>query len=222
MKGLRMDTVKTKTLEKIEHKMEAMDKDSLRYKILESAKNFKTSWIELGRALYSVWKDKLYKEWGYANFDSYTSREIGIRKPTALKLLRSYYFLEREEPQYLKSDYAESAKPASLPSYESINVLRLAKNKKSLDEGDYDNLKKSIFEKGKDAAELKKDLTNLIRQRQELEPEEAREKKKIAQVRRLIGMLKTLKSEIEFSKNLPQPLIRDLDNLIDKLELEIK
>jgi hypothetical protein len=217
-----MDTIKTKSLEKIQHKMEAMDKDSLRYKILESTKNFKTSWIELGRALYSVWKDKLYKDWGYNNFDTYTSKEIGIRKQTSLKLLRSYYFLEKEEPEYLKRDYTGSADPASLPNYESINVLRLAKNKKSLDEEDYDNLKKSVFEKGKDVREVKKDLVSLIRQRQELEPEEAREKKKTAQVKRLVSVLKTLKNEIEVSKTLPQTLIKDLNNLINKLELEIK
>jgi hypothetical protein len=218
----KMDTIKTKSLEKIQHKMEAMDKDSLRYRILESAKNFKTSWIELGRALYSVWKDKVYRDWGYTSFDAYTSKEIGIRKQTALKLLRSYYFLEKEEPQYLKSDYTESAKTSSLPNYESIDVLRLAKNKKSLDENDYDNLKKLVFEKGKDVREVKKDLVSLIRQRQELEPEEARQKSRTAQVKRLVSILKSLKNEIELSKTLPQAIIKDLNNLIAKLEPEIK
>lgn len=217
-----MDTIKTKSLDKIQHKMEAMDKDSLRYRILESAKNFKTSWIELGRALYSVWKDKLYRDWGYTSFDAYSSKEIGIRKQTALKLLRSYYFLEKEEPQYLKSDYTESIQAASLPNYESIDVLRLAKNKKSLDEDDYGNLKKSVFEKGKDVRELKRDLVSLIRQRQELEPEEARQKRKTAQVKRLVSTLKSLKNEIELSKTLPQAIIKDLNNLIAKLEPEIK
>jgi hypothetical protein len=217
-----MDTIKTKSLDKIQHKMEGMDKNSLRYQILESAKNFKTSWIELGRALYSVWKDKLYKDWGYNDFDTYTSREIGIRKQTALKLLRSYYFLEKEEPHYLKTDYTESVQASQLPNYESIDVLRLAKNKKSLDEGDYDNLKKLVFEKGKDAREVKKDLVSLIRQRQELEPQEARQERKAAQVKRLVSALKTLKNEIEISKTLPHSLIKDLNNLINKLELEIK
>jgi hypothetical protein len=217
-----MDAIKTKSLDKIQHKMEGMDKNSLRYQILESAKNFKTSWIELGRALYSVWKDKLYKDWGYNDFDTYTSREIGIRKQTALKLLRSYYFLEKEEPHYLKTDYTESVQASQFPNYESIDVLRLAKNKKSLDEGDYDNLKKLVFEKGKDAREVKKDLVSLIRQRQELEPQEARQERKAAQVKRLVSALKTLKNEIEISKTLPHSLIKDLNNLINKLELEIK
>ena len=216
-----MDETKTKSLRNIEEKMESLDSGSLRYHILESAKNFKRSWIELGRSLYTVWKDKMYKEWGYANFDIYVSREIGIRKQTAMKLLKSYYFLEKEEPQYLKADYADASKAAQIPSYESVDILRLAKNKKVLDVDDYNNLKKEIFEKGRDAQELKKDLGVIIRQRQELEPEEAQEKRKLATLKRLLGQLRMLKQEVEILKMLPFALIRELDALIKKMELEI-
>lgn len=201
--------------------MENLDVNSLRYKILSSAKSFKTSWIELGQALYSVFKDKLYKDWGFSSFDAYTSREIGIRKQTAMKLLKSYYFLEKEEPAYLQGYTEDSANIASLPSYETIDVLRLAKNKKTLDNTDYARLKSEIFEKGKDSREVRKDLTALIRQREELEPEEARRRRKIATLRRFLGTLKSLKEEIEISKLLPTSLIKEAASLIDKLEAEI-
>ena len=216
-----MNETKTKSLRNIEEKMESLDSGSLRYHILESAKNFKCSWIELGRSLYSVWKEKMYKEWGYINFDIYVSREIGIRKQTAMKLLKSYYFLEKEEPQYLKADYAQANKAAQIPSYESVDILRQAKNKKVLDEDDYNNLKKEIFEKGRDAGELKKNLGVIIRSRQELEPEEAQEKRKMVTLRRLLGQLRLLKQEVEVLKMLPMPLIKELDALIKKLDLEI-
>src|SRR4030042_972155 len=121
-----MPALKTRSLQEIEQRMQGVDQSSLRYKVLESVKNFKTSWIELGQALYSVWKDKLYKEWGYSTFEAYTAKEIGIKKTTAMKLLRSYYFLEKEEPAYLEKDYAEAGKVASIPSYDAVNVLRLA------------------------------------------------------------------------------------------------
>ena len=136
-----MEEHKPKSLKNIEDKMAALEEGSLRYHVLESAKNFKSSWIELGRSLYSVYKDKLYKEWGYSTFDAYTLKEIGIKKPTAMKLLRSYYFLEKEEPAYLKKDYTETADTAKLPSYEAIDLLRKAKDKKSLGEDDYTKLK---------------------------------------------------------------------------------
>ncbi|MFA5059308.1 MAG: hypothetical protein WC676_01595 [Candidatus Omnitrophota bacterium] len=212
---------KPRSLENIEEKMKSLEPDSLRRHILENAKSFKSSWIELGRALYSVYRDKLYKEWGYQQFDTYTSKEIGIRKQTAMKLLRSYFFLEKEEPQYLKNEYMESAQPGQVPSYEAIDVLRLAKNKKTLDGADYANLKKNIFEKGKDVREVKKDLTMLMKQRQELDPDEAREKRQNATLRRCIGALKSLKHEIEDSGLLPANLVKDIDQLIGKIEEKI-
>ncbi|MBM3245917.1 MAG: hypothetical protein FJZ13_01110 [Candidatus Omnitrophica bacterium] len=217
-----MQELKTKSLRNIEEKMADLDRNSLRYQILENVKNFKTSWIELGRAFYSVWKDKLYKDWGYASFDIYTLRETGLKKQTALKLLRSYYFLEKEEPQYLRPDYVESSSAANIPGYEAIDVLRLAKNKKGLDTDDYGKIKKEIFEDGKDVLAVKKDLTALIRQRQELDPQEAYQKRRLATVKRFLGTLKSLKQEAELSKLLPAPLIKETADLIRKLESELR
>ena len=217
-----MTTNKSKSLQNIEEKMESLDVSSLRYHVLESAKNFKTSWVELGRSLYSVWKDKLYKDWGFGTFDAYTAKEIGIKKPTAMKLLRSYYFLEKEEPAYLKDDYAESADTAKLPSYEAVDLLRKAKDKKTLDSQDYSKLKKEIFEDGKDVQAIKRDLTSLIRQREELEPEEAYKKRRTATLRRFIGSLKALKQEAEISKLLPAQLLKEAQELIRKIEEQLE
>ncbi len=216
-----MESVKTKSLKNLEEKMEEVSEDSLRYHILNSARTFKTSWLDLGRALYSVWKDKLYKGWGFSTFDIYTAKEIGIRKQTALKLLKSYYFLEKEEPAYLRKVDSEPAEAASIPNYESIDLLRLAKDKKKIDPVDYAHLKKEVFENGRDSREVKKDLTTLIRQREELEPEEAFQQKRAALVRRLLGTLKSIREEAEVTKILSSPLIKELAQLIGKVEGEL-
>lgn len=216
-----MDTQKSKSMQHIEDTMQDVNPESLRYHVLESAKNFKTSWVALGRSLYTVWKDKLYKDWGFNTLEGYTSKEIGIKKPTAMKLLRSYYFLEKEEPQYLSQEYTESAQPAAVPSYESVDLLRKAKNNKVLDNQDYVNLKKDIFEKGKDAQVVKKDLTSLIRERKEIDPEETHEKERVGVVKRYLNVLKNMKKEIEITKLLPPSLLRETEVLISKLEEEI-
>ena len=216
-----MEEHKPKSLKNIEDKMAALEEGSLRYHVLESAKNFKSSWIELGRSLYSVYKDKLYKEWGFSTFDAYTLKEIGIKKPTTIKLLRSYYFLEKQEPAYLKKDYTETADTAKLPSYEAIDLLRKAKDKKSLDEEDYSKLKQDIFEEGKDTGQVKKDLTALIREREEVEPEEAYRRKRTSTLKRFLGSLKGLKKEAEISKLLPAALIKEAQELIKKIEAEL-
>jgi hypothetical protein len=217
-----MDNFKSKTLQRLEEKIRDSENDPLRQQILKNAKSFKTSWIELGRSLYAAWKDKLYKEWGYNNFDTYTAREIGIRKQTSMKLLRSYFFLEKEEPGYLRPGFADSTPASTLPGYEAIDVLRLAKNKKDLDTEDYANLKKEIFEKGKDARDVRRELTGLIRQRQELEPEEARNQRKITTVRRLVSILKSIKEEMRGSKLVSAAIIRQAESLISKLEDELR
>jgi predicted nucleic acid-binding Zn-ribbon protein len=100
-------------------------------------------------------------------------------------------------------------------------VLRQAKNKKALDSGDYAALKKKIFEEGKDVREVKRDLTALMKEREELEPEEAWEKRRLSTIRRFVGVLKSLKQEIEGAKLLPAPLIKEAANLIRKLEAEL-
>ncbi len=216
-----MSYPRMKSLETLEERLTSTDPSSLRHQVLKSAKNFKTSWIDLGQALYTVWKDKLYKDWGYAKFETYTSKEIGIRKQTAVKLLRSYFFLEKEEPAYLKKDYNEEADAASLATYDSIDALRLARNKKGIDKIDYEQIKKNVLEKGKDAREVKKSLTALIKQREELLPEEAWQKKRLSLLKRSLTLLKSLSAEIKLAKVFPTQVVKDLDKLISKLEIEM-
>ncbi|MDD5136573.1 MAG: hypothetical protein PHN63_04425 [Candidatus Omnitrophica bacterium] len=213
--------MKTKSLERLEEKMGGVEEDSIRYRVLQCAKNFKTSWIELGQVLYSVWKDKAYKEWGYITFDAYTQKEIGIKKTTAMKLLKSYYFLEKEEPVYLQKDHSASQDTAAVPSYESVNLLRLAKNKNTLDKDDYQRFRKDVLERGKDAGQVKRDLVTLMRQREELDPDEARQRRRFAAVKRAVASLKTIKTDIEMQKLLPANLIKEISMLINKLEAEI-
>jgi hypothetical protein len=216
-----MNELKTKSMERIERAMAGMDTGSLRYQVLMSAKRFKTSWVDLGRVLYTVWKDKRYKEWGYLAFDAYAARELGIRKQTALKLLKSYFFLEREQAVYLRSGYLETAEAASVPGYESINLLRLAEARKGLPQEALAVLRKSVLEEGREPQEVRRDLTALLRQREELEPEEAGRRKKVAAVKRLLGTLKSLTREAELLKLLSAPLLSETARLIGKLEAEL-
>jgi hypothetical protein len=208
----------SKSLDSIDRRINETE-DPQRQHVLTCAKNFKTSWVELGRALYMAWKDRLYKKWGYGDFEQYTSKEIGIKKNTSMKLLRSYYFLEKEEPQVL-SAYADESKQEKLPGFETIDMLRKAKEKKELDGEDYRNLREAVLE-GKDDGEVKKELTQLIRQRKELEPEEAWEQRRVTTVRRFLGTLRSLNEEIKSGKLLSAQLIRETETLIKKLETEI-
>src|SRR5258707_896036 len=112
---------KTKSIQEIEERMQSLAPESVRYKVLDSARSFKSSWIALGQYLFTVYKDKLYKDWGYLTFEAYCGKEIGVRQATAVKLLKSYSFLEKEEPAFLRREALEERKPSQIPSYESVN-----------------------------------------------------------------------------------------------------
>lgn len=221
-----MTRLTTKAIAGIERRLGETDEGSIRHRILQNAKNFKVSWIELGQSLYAAWKDKLYRDWGYTTFEAYSAKEIGIKKTTSLKLLKSYYFLEKEEPVWLQKEQSAAAATqpgdvAAVPSYESVNLLRLAKDRKALDEEEYGDLKKAVLESGKDAGEVRKSLTSIMRQREELDPEEARRKKRSSALKRLVATLKTLKTDIERSKMLPSALLKETAGLIAKIEAQI-
>jgi len=217
----RLRLMKTRSIQRIEERMEGVSESTLRHKVLEDAKSFKTSWIRLGQSLYTVWRDRLYRDWGYSNFDVYAAKEIGIRKQTASKLLKSYYFLERKEPGYLKEEFNKNLTTASVPTYETVNALRLASKKKEIGEEDYAAIKRDVFQGGKSAHDIRKNVATLIRERRELEPEEARKSRKHALLRRLIGTLRSIRTEVKVSKMLPAKLINDTETLISKIEQEL-
>lgn len=192
----------------------------IRTYILKKAKEFKSSWIEFARVLYPVWKDKLYRGWGYLTFEGYTAKEIKIRRTTAMKLLGSYSFMEKEEPQYLTKEYIEGD-DSGVPQYEAVEALRKAKTKGILDEDEYAKLKTNVFESGYDAKEVKKELTSLIKQREEVSPDEARKRENIRQVQRLLTSLKTIKRDLELLKILPASITEETASLIQKIEQEM-
>ena len=194
----------------------------LRQQIQNHAKDFKSSWVKLGQALYTVYNDKIYKLWGYEKFEYYVEKEIGIKKQVAMRLLKTYYFLEQEEPAYLKSDYVETSDALMVPSCETINVLRLAKRKKELPKDEYEKLKTKVFEEGKDAPAIRKDLTALMKQRKELDPDEERENRSVLSVRRFLNAFRSFRKDMEVLKLLPSEMIEELEIFMRKLEVEVK
>ncbi len=207
--------------EKIKHKPD-MIADQLREKILQHSKEFKTSWVNLGQALYTVWKDKFFIGWGYEKFEHYLEKEVSLKKTVALKLLKTYFFLEQDEPSYLKKEFVETRDPVQVPHYEAVNILRLARQKKELTRDDYAKLKNAIFEKGKDASLVRRDLVSMMRERKPVDPEEEREQRNLAAIRRLLNSLKSFKKDMETLKLAPSEFIQDAEEFISKLESHVE
>ena len=220
---MNAEITKSKSIRTIEEKMAKIEPGSLRYQALECAKNFKASWISLGQILYAVYKDKMYKEWGFQAFEAYCKAEVGIKQQTASKLLHSYYFLEKNEPEFLKSVQSqEEVEPKKIPALDAVNVLRLAANNKELSEEDYQDFKKSVFEDGKEGKEVKKQVGLRIRSlREEVDPKKAREERRQSTLRRLLSTVRTLQKEVVGGNLVSDRTAKELEKVVAYLMSEI-
>ena len=140
--------------EKIAARIEELPEGSFRRRVLESARRFKLSWVELGRQLSQVKKEQLWEEWGFASFASYCAKELFIRKQTAEKLTVSYAFLERHEP-----DLARLREQRAPPAFEVIDVLSRAEAAGRLDDQGYRDLRGEIWERATTPAAVGRALT---------------------------------------------------------------
>ncbi len=195
---------------------------SLRQKTMEVAKRHKASWVELGRYLQTVFKDKYYREWGFLSFEAYCVKELGIKPATASKLLKSYAFLEKEKPVLADAESSESAGVRNFPSYEAVNLLRLAKANKNLTENDYADFKEALLETGKEPREVRRQMKETLSARQEKDTREAKLARRNSLIKRLVSLLSSARRECENDKLLPGFLLREIEELARKLEAQIE
>ncbi len=160
------ETPKSSSERHIETIMEHLEPGSDRYEVLDKAKRFKSSWVELGEKLLDVSKKGRFREWGYGTFEEYCVQEIRIKRGTAEKLTTAYRFMEKQEPQLL--DRREELKP--LPDYRSIDLLRKAKEEKGFTEEEYGDLRKSIVEEERSHPTVLKKFKEVAALREEVNP----------------------------------------------------
>lgn len=211
--------VQSRAIEKIEERLSGLQEGSLRYEALQAAKRFKVSWIELGRVLWTVSREKKFREWGYLTFEAYCAKEVGVRASTAKKLLHSYFFLEKEEPTVLKR--LESDLPSRLPPVEAVNLLRLLKRRKELPEENYRSVREKLLEEGRELPEVRREVRFML-QREPADPAAAQAAHREKTVRRMIGTLKAIREEAEISHFLPKNLLSEVEALTKKLEAALQ
>ena len=197
--------------------------DTLRQKTLETAQRHKASWIELGQYLFSIHKDKLFKTWGYLTFETYCKKELRLKETTAAKLLKSYFFLEKEEPRLASAErFMEEDAPKAVPHYESVNLLRLAKENKNLTTSDFADIRESVINHAKEPKEVRAQVKKLLSEHETKEPAEVRRTRRNAAIRRLVTMLSSTKRELESEGLIPGYLIKQMSELASKLEDQIE
>ncbi|PZR16638.1 MAG: hypothetical protein DI536_05625 [Archangium gephyra] len=178
--------------EAISQKASDVQPGSFRHTVLLAARRFKSSWVELGKLLTQVRHEGLYQEWGYGSFEAYCLAELRIKKGTADKLTRNFSFLEKHEPQVMKTpELAEAA-----PAFEVVEVLAQAEGRGQLSATDYKSIRDSIWNQEKPTSELRRDLTEKF-------PAPEVQLTDRAELKRLWSQTKRLVAELAASKNVP-------------------
>ncbi|HSN15931.1 MAG TPA: hypothetical protein VLT61_14965, partial [Anaeromyxobacteraceae bacterium] len=142
------------TAERIATRIEELPEGSPRRRVLEAARRFKASWVELARLLVQVRRDESWRGWGHASFERYCTSELFIRKQTAEKLLASFGFLERHEPALAKPRGEPRA-----PPFEVIEVLSRAEASGRLSESGWQELREEVLEGGPTPAVVNRRLS---------------------------------------------------------------
>jgi len=128
--------------------------DAFREEVQHAARTFKTSWTGLAKVLTRVRDEALWEGWGFASFEAYCGKELRIRKATALKLTRSWSFLDRHERSWTPD--AEDAPPA--PAFEVVEVLAEAEERGALGAAEYRSIRDSIWDPERPVAAVRREL----------------------------------------------------------------
>lgn len=195
-----------------------MANEELREKTVEIAKKHKASWIQLGQHLFSIYKNKLYKEWGYQTLEVYCRKELSIKEATAAKLIRSYSFLEREEPRIVRPEFTEEEAPKKIPDYEAVNLLRLAKNNKNIPLNEFAELRNDVLNEGKEPKEVRAQVKKILEVHKPKDTPEAKDQKRNSVLKRLIGFLNGARTQLEEEDLVPDYLLKQINALAAKLE----
>ncbi|MEI7893643.1 MAG: hypothetical protein WCI05_11160, partial [Myxococcales bacterium] len=131
----------------LEARANAHDDDPVRRAVLDEARRFKASWVDLAEVLADVKAEGNWERWGFPSFEDYARRELFLRPETVDKLLGSFGFLRRTAPKVLDRDGIQDP----IPSYQSVDFLKRAEESEGVDDATREEIRRRVLD---DAAPL--------------------------------------------------------------------
>lgn len=191
----------------ISRKVSEVEPGSFRQTVLLAARRFKSSWVEFGKLLAKVRNDGSFQDWGYPSFDTYCLSELRIKKQTADKLTRNFGFLEKHEPQVMRTpELAEAA-----PAFEVVEVLAQAEERGQLSAQEYKSIRDSIWNQEKPTSELRRELVEKF-------PAPEVKTDSTAELKKLWATSKRLAAELHSNRKVPAAIRERADALASDLE----
>ncbi len=147
-----MPSSRTKTERMLEESILAHADDAERVLVLERAKRFKRTWIELAEVLVKVRENDAWSRWGFRSFDDYCARELRLKRGTVDKLCASYGFLRANAPRLLRDEPDDVVRP--VPSWQAVDFVARAEERGAVDEQTLGEMKRAVFDEGAHAPAL--------------------------------------------------------------------
>lgn len=144
----------TKVDRALEDRMLAVAGDRERVAVLERARAFKRSWIELAESLALVVERGSWRRWGYDSFDGYAKGELALSPSTAAKLLGSFRFLKSSAPTVIERVREQPSSP--VPSLKAVDFVAKATERGAADQETLSEIRRAAFEEGVEAPLLTK------------------------------------------------------------------
>ena len=198
----------SKVVSRLAAQIEELPEGSFRRKVLESARRFKSTWVELARLLAQVRAEEAWREWGHPSFEAYCTRELFLTRATAEKLTMSYGFLERREPVIARAREARET-----PPFEVIEVLSRAEAAGRLDDDAWEGMREEVLGGEMDRAEVGRKLTERFGAPPRPAPPDAEERHA-----RLAATARRLAEACEADPDVPAAIRRHARDLAEALE----
>ncbi len=149
--------------------------DGLRLEMVQRARRFKRSWVEMAEAIVQVRDTQAYRRWGYPDLYRYCLDELQIKGVTVDKLTGSFTALTRHAPQVLRRDGVAQ----SIPSVDCVDYFAQALGIGAANDGPrkrrgdgarvepteevVEELRHAVFDEGRSVAELRRQFNPVLR-----------------------------------------------------------
>lgn len=176
-----------------------------REKLVDTSKNFKTNWLNLGELLSKVASEKLYVEWGFRHFEDYCKEELKIKKSTAIKLTNAYFFIRQEDPDLKDKDL----------DLDVIKVLQKAKRDDDVSDEAYSELKDLATDKKRSSQTINKRYKDLTKEEEDTTQAQEFNKNTSMAARRLL-------QRIRHNISIPEKYKETLNEMVSFFDAEAK
>ena len=189
--------------EHIERLLSTVPVDTPRHRALQSALDFKGSWIRMAHRLKTVEQGELWQEWGYKSLKAYCKKELQLSRGEIRKGREGFAWLESEAPELVSAVTGEedSSTPARpVPDMETVD--QLARGYRDVRQGriprkTYEDLKRAALDGERSSHQLRRQFKEAI-------PEDKRERKPPNPERHFRRALKAIEQALEDLEEMQQ------------------